>query len=98
MLYLASFTWKPGLTRQQTDAALGRRAQYKFPAGFEWVAEYWPAGPTIVVVVFEAANYAPVMQFLIDWDDVFDVVVYPTTTPEEGLKLGAEAIQRRPAA
>jgi hypothetical protein len=98
MLYLATFSWKPEMTRQQMDEALTRRAGYEFPKGLNRVAEYWPAGPIVVALVFETDSYGPVMQVLTDWQDVFEIVVYPATTAEEGLRLGAEAMQRRKAA
>jgi hypothetical protein len=80
------------------DGALERRAEYEFPKGFKRVAEYWPAGPIVVAIVFEADNYAPVTQFLMDWQDTFEMAVYPTTTAEEGLRLGAEVLRQRKAA
>jgi hypothetical protein len=97
MLYLATFNWRPGLTRQQMDEALMRRAGYEFPAGLKWIGEYWPAGPLLVVLVFEVESYAPVMRLLTDWQDVFEVAVAPATTAEEGLALGKEAIEKRAA-
>jgi hypothetical protein len=98
MLYLATLSWKPDATREQMDGALTRRASYEFPKGLKRIAEYWPAGPIVVAMVFETDSYGPVMQVLMDWQDVFEIAVYPTTTAEEGLKLGAEALQRRKAA
>ncbi len=98
MIYVANLTWKPGITGELMDEALKRRAEYEFPAGLKRLGEYWPAGPIIVTLIFEADSFAPVFQLVSDWQDVFDVAVYPATTAEEGLALGVEAMQRRKAA
>ncbi len=97
MLYVSFMSWKSGLTQEQQQAALARRADYQFPAGYRRVTEYWPAGPTAVVGVFEADSYAPIMQIVMDWQDVFDFAIYPATTAEEGLKIGAQILQQAAA-
>jgi hypothetical protein len=98
MLYLATLSWRPEVTRDEMDGALKRRATYEFPKGFKHLAEYWASGPVVVTVAFEAESYAPIIEFTMDWQDAFDIAVYPATTAEEGLKLGAEALRRRKAA
>ena len=98
MIYVSTLTWKPGTSGDQMDEALKRRAQYDFPTGLKVLGEYWPAGPIIVTLIFEVESFGPVMQFLTDWHDVFDIAVYPATTAEEGLALGREALERRRAA
>jgi hypothetical protein len=97
MLYVSFMTWKPGLTQEQRQGTLARRAAYQFPSGYKWVAEYWPAGPTTVVSAFEADSYAPIMQVVMDWQDAFDFAIYPATTAEEGLKIGAQILQQAAA-
>jgi hypothetical protein len=94
MLYVSFLSWKPGLTQEQRQGALARRAQYQFPAGYKRIAEYWPSGPTTVVGIFETDSYAPIMQVVMEWQDVFDFAVYPATTAEEGLKIGAQILQQ----
>jgi hypothetical protein len=89
MLYAAFLSFKAGLDPEAQRGALARRATYQFPAGVNWKAEYWPSGPTQVVCIFEADGYEPVFRLVLDWQDVFDINVYPTTTAEEGLQIGA---------
>jgi hypothetical protein len=98
MIYVSTLTWRRGIAAEQMDEALKRRAEYEFPKGLKRLGEYWPAGPIIVTLIFEVDSFAPVMQFITDWHDVFDIAVYPATTAEEGLALGAEALRRRKAA
>jgi hypothetical protein len=98
MLYTMLLSWKAGLNRQQMDEALARRSRWDYPQGAKVVGEYWlgtysPA----VVAVFEASDYAPIMEMQMSWGDVFDIVIVPATTPEEGLRLGPQILQRRTA-
>ncbi len=98
MLYVMLLNWKPGLSRQQQDEALMRRAQWQYPTGLQVVGEYWPAtGSPAVISIFEASEYEPIMELTLTWGDVFDISVFPATTPEEGLQLGPQILQRRPA-
>ncbi|MFQ5879340.1 MAG: DUF3303 domain-containing protein [Dehalococcoidia bacterium] len=98
MLYVMLLSWKPGLSREQQDAGLVRRSQWKYPAGAKVVGEYWPSTPSpAVIAIFEASDYEPIMEIGMTWSDVFDVTTVPATTPEEGLRLGPQIMQRRPA-
>lgn len=98
MLYVMLMTWKPGLSRQQMDATLMRRSQWQYPKGAKVVGEYWlSTSAPAAVVVFEASDYEPLMEIGMTWSDVFDITTVPATTPEEGLRLGSQILQRRPA-
>ena len=69
----------------------------RYPKGAKVVGEYWlSTSAPAVVVVLEASDYEPIMEIGITWSDVFDITVVPATTPEEGLRLGAQILQRRP--
>lgn len=89
MLYIAFLTWKPDLTREQRQAALVQHGRYRLPPGCEPVAEYWPSGPIAVVAVFEAADDAATAQLGQDWEDAFDVTVFPVVSAGEELRMGA---------
>ena len=54
MLYVSFLSFRPNLTAEQQQSGLARRATYQFPDNVKVVAEYWPAGPTQVIAVFEA--------------------------------------------
>ena len=70
---------------------IGRRAQWDYPPGMKILAEYWPIGSAVAVItIAEAERAAPIMAALADWDDVFDMEVFPTVTAEEGLAMAAQ--------
>ncbi len=64
-----------------------RRLQWEPPEGVNLVAEYWLHGndPTVFAVV-EAESTEPLTAIRMEWDDIFDIEVFPTVTAEEGLE------------
>jgi len=44
--------------------------------------------------VGEAENFEPIFRLILDGQDVFDIAVYPATTAEEGLQMGARLMQQ----
>ena len=63
MDYVMLLRWKQGLTREQRDGALMNRAGWKYPAGAEVVAEYWPAAEDPAVVsIFRTDDYGVMME------------------------------------
>ena len=98
MLYVTLLNWKPGLNRQQMDAAFARRAQWQYPKGAKLVAEYWlSTSSPAVITIFEASTYEPLLELGLTWSDVFDLTIVPATTAEEGLRIGPQLFQRRPS-
>lgn len=96
MLYVALLNWKAGLDREEQDGALIRRSQWEYPDGITLIGEYWPATHAPAVIsVFEASEYEPIMELNLTWQDFFDITIVPTTTPEEGLQIGPQIMQRR---
>lgn len=96
MLYVMVLNWKPGLSREQTDGALMRRSKWQYPKGAKLVGEYWlGASSPAVVSIFEAAEFEPILEIIMTWGDMFDITVLPATTPDEGLRLGPQILQRR---
>lgn len=98
MLYVALLSFKPGLSREEQDAALMRRSQWQYPANMKVSGEYWLGtdSPSVVVIA-EAETYEPIFEIQLTWGDVFDITFVPATTPEEGLRMGQAIMQRRPA-
>jgi hypothetical protein len=85
--------WKSGLTQEQMDGSLARRAGWKYPDGVKLVAEAWPMSPAPAVVsIFETDDISTIMQITFAWGDVFDISVYPAVSAEEGLRIGAAAM------
>ncbi|MEY9878098.1 hypothetical protein ABH931_007623 [Streptacidiphilus sp. MAP12-33] len=96
MLYVMTLDWQSGLSREQRDGALARRAGWAYPPGMAVEGEYWlGAEQPAVVVVFRAESFTPVMEVGLAWGDVFKVTAYPAVTAAEGLVAGAEAMARR---
>jgi hypothetical protein len=72
-----------------------RRAAWQYPEGIKPIAEYWPmAGDQQVVTIFTADSIAPIMDVEFEWNDVFDVTVYPAVSAEEGLRIGPDMFGR----
>jgi hypothetical protein len=95
MEYVALLTFRQTVTGAERDAAMIRRAGWQYPEGVRAIAEYWPAasGPQ-VVSIFETDTFSTVMELILEWEDVFDIDVYPAVSAEEGLRIGAEVMGR----
>jgi hypothetical protein len=98
MLYVMTMKFKQGLTRQQTDDAMARRASWEVPKGMNEIGEFWLASSDLdVVVIFETDSFEPIMEVGMEWGDVFDIKVTPAITADDGLKIGSELMSRRTA-
>jgi len=98
MLFVMTMKWQPGLTRDQRDSALMRRAQWQYPEGVRVLGEYWPSSESVAVVsIFETDDHGALMEIGLTWGDIFQMEVSPAVTAEDGLRLGAAAMGRRPA-
>lgn len=96
MDYVMLLRWKQGLTRDQRDAALIRRAGWRYPEGLQLVAEYWPtAEDPAVVSIFRTDEFAPLMEIQLTWGDTFDVTVIPAISADDGLEVGPDVMSRR---
>ena len=95
MLYVMLADWKPGLSQEQQTGALGRRAQWQYPGTVKVVGEYWLATHAPAVIsIFESDTYESLMEISLYWQDVFDLHFFPATTPEEGLRMGQQVMER----
>ncbi|SEL67423.1 DUF3303 domain-containing protein [Streptacidiphilus jiangxiensis] len=98
MLYVMTLEWQPGLSREERDGALARRAGWTYPPGLTVEGEYWlGAENPAVVIVFQAESFTPIMEVSLAWGDKFKITAYPAVTAAEGLAAGAEALGRRVA-
>ena len=67
------------------------------PPGVTPIAEYWTSVADLQVVsIFSADDYPPIMELLYEWNDVFDITVYPAVSAERGLTVGPEVFARLP--
>lgn len=97
MIFVWQASWKPGLSREQMDGALIRRAGWSFPAGVTVQGEYWLSrAEPVVVVILEADSYEPLFEMALTWQDVFSIDCVPACTPEDGLAWGPAMLERRP--
>ena len=97
MDFVALLRFRPSTTSAERDAALIRRAGWKYPAGLRVIAEYWPTGSALQVVsIFSADDFASVMELQFEWNDVFDIDIYPAISADDGLRVGPEVFGRLP--
>lgn len=93
MDYVATLTFRDSISPEARDAALARRAGWQYPNGIKVIAEYWPAATDFQVVsIFTAEDYGAIMALVLEWEDAFDIAVYPAISADEGLQVGAEAM------
>lgn len=96
MDYVLLLRWRQGLTRDQRDGALMRRAEWRYPEGIDVVAEYWPATEDpAVVVIARTEDFSSLMEIQFTWGDVFELTAFPAISAEEGLRVGPEVMARR---
>ena len=64
-----------------------RRLQWQYPQGITPVAEYWVHSSELsVFAVVEAQSAEPLAAMRMEWDDLFEIDVFPVVTAEEGLE------------
>ncbi len=64
-----------------------RRLQWQYPQGITPVAEYWLHSSELsVFAVVEAESAEPLAAMRMEWDDLFEIDVFPMVTAEEGLE------------
>ncbi|MGZ4570209.1 MAG: DUF3303 domain-containing protein [Blastococcus sp.] len=95
MEYVGLLRFRPSVPAAERDAALMRRAAWKYPDGITLISEYWPmSGDYQVVTTFAADSIAPIMEIEFEWNDVFDISVFPAVSADEGLRIGPEVFGR----
>lgn len=72
---------------------MARRLDYTWPEGMTVLAEYWLQTPDPgVIVVTEADSIEAMMAAVTEWDDVFDISIFPAVTAEDGLRLAKASL------
>lgn len=95
MDFVTLLKFRSTLSAAEADAALGRRAAWKYPEGIEVKAEYWPLSSAVqVVAIVGAESIEKIMEFVYEWTDVFEIDVYPAVSADEGLKIGPTVFAR----
>ena len=89
MDFVALLKFRPAVSAAEADAALGRRAAWKYPEDIKVIAEYWPLSSAVQVVsILAAESIEKIMELVFEWNDVFDIDVYPAVSADEGLRIG----------
>ena len=97
MDYVGLLKFRDSLSAADRDAGLIRRSAWKYPDGIRVIAEYWPSASDVqVVTIFSAEDYAAIMEIVFEWNDIFDIQIYPAISAEEGLKIGPDVFGRLP--
>lgn len=95
MQYVILLDWRTEATGEERDGALMRRAGWSYPEGMNVIAESWTGSSSpAVVVIAEADDFAPLMEFDFTWGDVFVITMHPAVSAERGLEIGPEVMGR----
>jgi hypothetical protein len=94
MLFNAVNTIHTHLTKDERNAGLARRAEWKYPAGVKVHSEIWRTTAPEVITTFECDSYEQLMSIQMDWADFFQMNISPCTTPEQGLQIGAKLLKK----
>lgn len=95
MDYVGLLTFRSSASAADRDGALMRRAAWQYPAGITVIAEHWPVAVSPqVITIFSTDDPAAIMQLEFEWNDVFDIAIFPAISAEEGLKIGPEVFGR----
>ena len=95
MEFVALLKFRSSVSAAEADAGLGRRAGWKYPDGIQVIAEYWPMSSAVQVVsILSAESIEKIMELVLEWNDIFDIDVYPAVSAEEGLRIGPEVFTR----
>ena len=69
--------------------------EWKLLEGAKIIAEYWVQNNAPhVIALLETDNHVPIMEANSPWMDMFDIVVVPAVTAEEGLKLASQMMPK----
>ncbi len=88
MLFAALFRERPDspvtldnyLSRRMQGPKIGQAPKESRIEGVELLGEYWvQATDPSVILILSAESDVPMLELLSEWDDIFDIVVLPTT-------------------
>ena len=86
MLFVALCKAKATSTAKERIA---RRVNWT-PGG-QAVAEYWlQTNDPAVITITETDDVGSIMRAMVEWDDVFDITVFPAIAAEQGLQVASE--------
>ena len=94
MQYVMLGTIHEHLTKEQRQAAFGRRAEWKYPDGIKLVGEWWRSSAPQIVSVFECQSYDPILALTSEWGDFMEMQISPCTTHEAGLQAAQKFLTK----
>ncbi len=95
MDFVALLSFRPSVPTAERDGALMRRAAWKYPQGVQVIAEYWPASASVQVVsIFSTDAFEDLLELELEWNDVFEIAIYPAVAAEEGMRMGPDVFGR----
>ncbi|HEX5190411.1 MAG TPA: DUF3303 family protein [Streptosporangiaceae bacterium] len=95
MDFVALLSFRPSVQAAERDAALARRAAWKYPPGVQVIGEYWPASASVQVIsIFSTDSFEALLELELEWNDVFEIAIYPAVEAEEGLRMGPDVFAR----
>lgn len=90
MLFTALLKAHPGTLRERA----ARRVGWDYPKGIKPVAEYWLQGnDTSAIVVFEVDHPGLITPLRAEWDDLYEIEIFPAMTADEGIALMKQHMQ-----
>jgi hypothetical protein len=93
--FVALLSFRPSVPTADRDRALMRRAAWKYPQGVQVIAEYWPASASVQVVsIFSTDTFEDLLELELEWNDVFEIAIYPAVAAEEGMRMGPDVFSR----
>ena len=90
MLFVALLKVRGTNTFQE---GVARRLQWDYPESVRVLGEYWlETEAPRVIAVMEAQSMEALGQLRMDWDDMFEIEVFPAVTAEQGMEMARQAM------
>ena len=87
MKFVALWSLKDSVDMTKLAEIIGRRTEWKYPAGMSLIASYFTAKDSPAAIsIFEADDAAALMINSVGWIDAMTVDIFPVVTFEEGLE------------
>lgn len=75
---------------------ISRRLEWQYPTSIRVVGEYWlQSHDPALVLITETEDAGAMMRSIAEWDDVFDLQVFPAVSAEQGLQAAKEMAAAR---
>ena len=89
MLFVALMDVRAGTAAER----LAHRLKWDVPDEVKVVGEYWlMTSDPEVIFVFEADGFASMLGFVSDWDDLFDISIFPAASASDGMEMAMKML------